>query len=83
MSSGMPEKPSGVARVEAARAASMRSGMPGSSAGGVSPSFAILAQSGVSMPPGWIEFTRTPFFACAHSSATALVKSRTPPLVAQ
>ncbi len=43
----------------------------------------MLSQIGVSMMPGWTEFTRTPSLASAHSRATALVSSRTAPLQAQ
>ena len=42
-----------------------------------------VSQIGVSMIPGWTEFTRMPSLALAHSMATPLVNSRTPPLVAQ
>ena len=43
----------------------------------------IDSQIGVSIRPGWTEFTRPPSLALAHSMAIDLVKSRTPPLVAQ
>ena len=41
-----------------------------------------VSQIGVSMMPGWTELTRTFHRFCAHSRATPLVSSRTPPLVA-
>ncbi|MGA7265959.1 MAG: hypothetical protein WBX30_34490 [Stellaceae bacterium] len=42
-----------------------------------------IVQIGVSMTPGWTVLTRIPSDSTAHSIATALANSRTPPFVAQ
>ena len=47
------------------------------------PDVSIFCQIGVSMMPGCTLLQRMPSFMAAHSMATALLSSRTAPLLAQ
>jgi hypothetical protein len=78
MSSTVPLQPNGIELPMAASSVGPRGRLFDPSS--VVPS--IVSQIAVSTTPGCSEFTRTPSFAAAHSSATDLVNNRTAPLLA-